>query len=96
MLEKKGTSRASDVYSFGMVAWEVLTRQSPWADQAQPRDIYLRVVIHGDRPAIPVDCPADIAEMLRGCWAQEPKQRTAFQAILDGGKVKSAAGKEAL
>ena len=94
VLEKQKTSKASDVYSFGMVAWEVLSRQTPWADQATPRDIYLRVVIHGDRPAIPADAPADIAEMLLGCWAQEPKQRPSFQALLDGAKVPSTvAGK---
>eukprot|EP00903_Cladosiphon_okamuranus_P015102 g13969.t1 len=85
--DKKGNSKASDVYSFGMVAWEVLTRQTPWADQAQPRDIYLRVVIHGDRPTIPVDCPADIAAMLGGCWTQEPDERPTFRALLDGEKA---------
>jgi len=88
VLEKQKISKASDVYSFGMVVWEVLSRQTPWADQAQPRDIYLRVVIHGDRPVIPADAPADIAEMLHGCWAQEPKRRPSFQALLDReGKV---------
>ncbi|CBJ30083.1 putative CTR1-like protein kinase/ leucine rich repeat-containing protein [Ectocarpus siliculosus] len=88
VLEKQTTSKASDVYSFGIVVWEVLSRQLPWADQAQPRDIYLRVVIHGDRPALPADAPVDIADMLLGCWAQEPTERPTFQALSGGEKVK--------
>lgn len=83
MLETKGTSNASDVYSFGVVVWEVLSRKIPWADQALPRDIYLRVVIRGDRPAIPADAPADIAEMVRGCWAQAPEERPTFHALIE-------------
>ncbi|CAM9391533.1 unnamed protein product, partial [Sphacelaria rigidula] len=84
VLETKGTSNESDVYSYGMVVWEVLSRKTPWADQALPRDIYVRVVIRGDRPAIPEDAPADIAEFLPGCWAQAPEDRPTFQALVDG------------
>lgn len=83
VLETKGTSNASDVYSFGIVVWEVLSRQVPWADQARPRDIYLRVVIREERPTIPTDAPADIAEMLLGCWAQAPEARPTFEALLE-------------
>ncbi|CAM9404226.1 unnamed protein product [Ectocarpus sp. 12 AP-2014] len=81
VLESKESSKASDVYSFGMVAWEVLTRQTPWADQARPRDIYLRVVMREERPVIPADVPVDIAEMVRSCWAQEPEDRPTFPGL---------------
>ncbi|CAN0276359.1 unnamed protein product [Ectocarpus sp. 8 AP-2014] len=91
VLESKETSKASDVYSFGMVAWEVLTRQTPWADQARPRDIYLRVVMREERPVIPVDAPVDIAEMVRSCWAQEPEDRPTFPVLCNWGYVRRAA-----
>lgn len=87
VLETKSISKASDVYSYGIVVWEVLSRKIPWADQRLPRDIYLRVVIRGDRPAIPADAPADIAEMLLGCWAQAPEERPTFHALLGGGNT---------
>ncbi|CAN0344297.1 unnamed protein product [Ectocarpus sp. 12 AP-2014] len=91
VLESKETSKASDVYSFGMVAWELLTRQTPWADQARPRDIYLRVVMREERPAIPADAPVDIAEMVRSCWAQEPEDRPTFPGLCNWGYVRPAA-----
>ncbi|CAM9813472.1 unnamed protein product [Scytosiphon promiscuus] len=85
VLETKAISNASDVYSYGIVVWEVLSRKIPWADQALPRDIYLRVVIRGDRPAMPADTPADIAEMITGCWAQAHEDRPTFHELMDGG-----------
>ncbi|CAM9849968.1 unnamed protein product [Ectocarpus sp. 6 AP-2014] len=86
VLETKETSKAGDVYSFGMVAWEVLTRQTPW-DQARPRDIYLGVVMREERPAIPAGALVDIAEMVRRCWAQEPKDRPTFRVLCNRGNV---------
>lgn len=94
VLDKKETSNASDVYSFGVVVWEVLSRQLPWADQSLPRDIYVRVVVHGDRPAIPAETPADIVEILLGCWAQKPEERPTFNALKDGGKIRPGVAKE--
>ncbi|CAM9095208.1 unnamed protein product [Ectocarpus sp. 6 AP-2014] len=91
VLESQETFKASDVYSFGMVAWEVLTRRTPWADQARPRDIFLRVVMREERPAIPADAPVDITEMVRSCWAQEPEDRPTFTVLCNGGNVRPTA-----
>lgn len=55
VLETKGNSFASDVYSFRIVAWEVITRQLPWADQPLDRDIFVRVVMCEGRSTIPAD-----------------------------------------
>lgn len=80
VLDAKGSSYASDVYSFGIVAWEVLSRQVPWAGEALARDIYRRVVFKGDRPEMPADAPDDIADIVRRCWAGTPRKRlTAIQ-----------------
>lgn len=83
VLEAKAVSSASDVYSLGMVAWEVLSREVPWANETLPRDIYIRVVFKGDRPPIPVDTPTDIAEMIKGCWAGAPEDRLTSREILN-------------
>ncbi|CAM9144113.1 unnamed protein product, partial [Laminaria digitata] len=87
VLEVKGSSYASDVYSFGIVAWEVLSMQVPWADEASPLDIYKRVVFRGERPEIPADIPADIAPIVRDCWAGAPEKRPTASEVL--GRLKS-------
>lgn len=70
------------MYSFGVVAWEVLSREVPWADEALPFDIYRRVVFRGERLTIPADAPADLADIVRECWARSPRQRPTSGEIL--------------
>lgn len=86
VLDATGCTHASDVYSFGIVAWEVVTRELPWAIETCPRDIYIRVVLKGLRPAIPDDTPADIANVARACWAGKPDNRPTFSAIMESMK----------
>ncbi|CBJ25851.1 protein kinase [Ectocarpus siliculosus] len=69
VLKTKAVSNASDVYSFGVVVWEILTRQIPWAEQALPTDIYLRVVIRGERPISRVKWWHGLLEMVRMFFA---------------------------
>ena len=90
MLNAGGISSASDVYSFGIVAWEVLSMETPWADEALPFDIYTRVVFKGDRPEIPAHAPVDITSVLRACWATEPEERPASAEILAILKVRGS------
>ncbi|CAM9156032.1 unnamed protein product [Pylaiella littoralis] len=86
VLEAEGSSYESDVYSFGIVVWEVLSRELPWAKKTRPRDI-LTAVWRGDRPSFPVDAPADIVDIAKACWCAEPKERTTFSAIQEGMKA---------
>ncbi len=78
-----GSSYASDVYSFGIVAWEVLSRKIPWESVTHPREVYIRVVLNELRPGIPVDAPADMATMIRACWAGDPGARPTFSSIIE-------------
>ena len=82
VLSGEERSFASDVYSFGLVMWEVVSRQLPWARKALPQDIYISVVFKGDRPIIPDDAPTDIADIIKACWAATPKCRPNSKDVL--------------
>ncbi|CAM9383003.1 unnamed protein product [Ectocarpus fasciculatus] len=82
VLDAPGSTYASDVYSFGIVAWEVLSRELPWASVAHPREVYIYVVLKSLRPDIPVDAPADLVNMIKACWAGEPGARPTFSTIM--------------
>lgn len=84
MLDATVSTHASDVYSFGIVAWEVFSRELPWANLAHPKDVYIHVVLKGLRPKFPADAPADMISMATACWAAEPNARPTFTAIMDG------------
>lgn len=87
MLEAEGSTYESDVFSFGIVAWEVLSTELPWANKTRPRDI-ICAVLKGLRPVFPVDAPIDIADVAKACWAEEPEARPKFSAIMEGMKMK--------
>ena len=80
VLDTNGTSYASDIYSFGVVVWEVLSRKMPWAEECR-RNIYVSVVIKEHRPEIPVDSPPDLAKVVSACWDSVATDRPTFKDI---------------
>ncbi|CAM9285856.1 unnamed protein product, partial [Pylaiella littoralis] len=74
VLDSGRSSYMSDVYSFGIVVWEVLSRELPWASKARPSEILTTVVLRGARPSFHVDAPADIVDIAKACWAGQPEE----------------------
>ena len=71
-----------DVYSFGVLLWEMITRQEPYHDIGFATEIFSRVA-QGYRPPIPADCPPIIAQLIASCWENNPDDRPNFSGILD-------------
>ena len=85
VLDDERASFKSDVYSFGVVAWEIVTRQTPWGN-LNARTI-IRRVLTGERPEIPRETAAELAEVIGLCWREDPKARPKFTEILDRMKL---------
>lgn len=80
LLKNKPFSKEVDVYAFGIVLWEIFSREVPW-NAMDPHEIRDRVV-KGERPEIPrFDVPEDIRELIQSSWAQDPKDRKPFEEI---------------
>jgi hypothetical protein len=83
---------ASDVFSFGLVLWELLTWKLPWA--RKPPYQVRREVLDGRRPELPaleeLPGPDNAAfgqldvycQLVRDCWAQNPAERPTFADIV--------------
>ncbi|KAG5261557.1 hypothetical protein AALO_G00285630 [Alosa alosa] len=74
-------SETCDTYSYGVVLWEMLTREVPFKGFEGLQVAWLVVEKH-ERPTVPSSCPASFAELMRKCWHAEPKERPVFKQVM--------------
>lgn len=76
------TSTLCDVYSFGIVLWEILTREIPFKG-LQGFQVAWIVVENHERPMIPSSCPQQLSNLIQQCWQGDPAFRPSFSEILE-------------
>jgi len=69
-----------DVYSFAIMAWEMLTYRIPF-DNMMPVEAAFAVAREAKRPPIPSSCPSPVSQMLTACWSQDANHRPTFAAL---------------
>ncbi|XP_020685351.1 serine/threonine-protein kinase STY46 [Dendrobium catenatum] len=82
VIEHKPYDHKADVFSFGIVLWELITGKLPY-EYLTPLQAAVGVVQKGLRPTIPKRTCPKLAQLLEMCWQQDPVQRPNFSEILD-------------
>ncbi|KAL0016897.1 hypothetical protein SO802_003966 [Lithocarpus litseifolius] len=82
VIEHKPYDHKVDVFSFGVLLWELLTGKLPY-EQLTPLQAAVGVVQKGLRPIIPKQTPQKLGELLERCWQQDPSSRPEFAEILE-------------
>lgn len=73
IMEKGTFNEKADVYSFGMVMFELATNITPFADMTYLQII--RAINEEQRPKIPDECNPSLKSLIEQCWHQNPNQR---------------------
>jgi serine/threonine protein kinase len=72
-------SNVIDVYSFGIVCYEILSGKQPFEDCHLA--VLTKQVRAGLRPRLPAICPRILASLIERCWASDPNSRPDFERI---------------
>jgi hypothetical protein len=71
----------SNVYSYGMVLWEMVTGEEAYSTYS-PVQAAVGIAACGLRPEIPRDCPHLLRSLMTRCWDNSPLKRPQFSEII--------------
>ena len=72
-------TKSSEVYAYGVLAYEILTNKKPFDDMTQFQR--MQKITNGERPEIPDNFLETVKKLIEDCWDQDPKKRPTFEEI---------------
>lgn len=81
VLDRKRYGPKVDVYSYGIILWEMAMNQIPFRNQTH-QEIYDFVVKQMYRLPLNNSVPVPLQKLIKKCWSQNPKERPEFDKII--------------
>lgn len=72
---------ASDMWSFAVLLWEIVTRQVPFAEFS-PMEIGMKIALEELRLTVPPGISTHIVRLIKICMNEDPDKRPTFDQII--------------
>ncbi|KAL5569551.1 hypothetical protein UlMin_026126 [Ulmus minor] len=82
VLRAELSNEKSDVYSFAIILWELMTLQQPWRNLSSMQ-VVGAVGFKHQRLEIPKNINPRIADLIKICWDKDPSRRPSFSYIIE-------------
>ena len=80
ILQGGKNTKESDIYSVGMLMWEIFAGHPPFDDKAHGPGLILKIC-EGLRPQILPNMPDDYSQMMQKCWDMDPSKRPTIREL---------------
>ncbi|PCI36711.1 MAG: hypothetical protein COB50_04365 [Thiotrichales bacterium] len=78
-----GYSKAADIYSYGIVLWEIVMGYKPFAYFKGDNNELRKLIVAGKKQNIPSYVPETYAKIISSCWEHDPSKRYSLETIID-------------
>ncbi|XP_034006318.1 mitogen-activated protein kinase kinase kinase 7 isoform X3 [Trematomus bernacchii] len=82
VFEGSNYSEKCDVFSWGIILWEVITRRKPFDEIGGPAFRIMWAVHNGTRPPLIKNLPKTLESLMTRCWSKDPSQRPSMEEIV--------------
>lgn len=82
-LARETYGSSADVFSFGILLWEILSRKIPFANHKSDHTLFLKVCLEDLRPNVS-ECAfisSEIVKLMPKCWAKDASSRPSMNEV---------------
>ncbi|QDZ24812.1 serine/threonine protein kinase [Chloropicon primus] len=86
VLRSEPANEKSDIYSYGIILYELITGKIPW-EGLNAMQVVGAVAFQDKRLNVPEGIDEEVKELMQNCWRGDPSKRPSFEEILKALRV---------